>query len=160
MLSLDNILIRLGCMGLEGAFLSGVGQNYGKCGWLESIPAFYSSLKDVMMLVLKLLARLTVRLGKLMSDDLDIEPVVRAVLRRELRLNNVRLHDNLIELDPDFPTEEVVRDVAEELGQRLSRPQLDDWTGSLVDLIRVVRRELEMLDGTRSDPSDDTTSSQ
>lgn len=91
---------------------------------------------------LKQLARRIVRLGDLVPSSSDVESAVRLVLRRELRLNDVQLEDDLIELDPDFPTEEIVKDVAEEFGQRLKSPHLDDWTGSLADLVRVIQRQL------------------
>jgi len=94
------------------------------------------------MLGLKRPARRIVRLGDAMPDRREVESVIREVLHRELRLNNVGVDEDLIALDRDFPTGEVVKDVVEEFGQRPTEPKIDDWSGTLGDLIRVVYREL------------------
>lgn len=78
-----------------------------------------------------------------MSDKPNVEFMVRKVLCRELRLSELRLEQDLIAVDPDLPTEELVKDVLEEFGVYGALPAIEDWNGTLKDLFRIVDRELE-----------------
>ena len=83
-----------------------------------------------------------------MNEKRDIEDVLRRILSREIRLHDLRYEEDLIELDPEFPTEEVLKDVLEEFGFRRPKLQPFEWSGSFADLLRIIEEQIEMREDT------------
>ena len=77
------------------------------------------------------------------------DSVLRRVLSKQMRLLNV--NDNLNVADPDFPTDEVLKDALEELGFCRPEPIYTKWSGTYSDLIAI-------LDANRKRLSDDAGS--
>ncbi len=73
-----------------------------------------------------------------MTEFTCYEEALRNVLESQLGLNHLKLDDNLIQLDPDLPTDEVLIDVFELLGYPRKKPVYSEWSGTLRDLIRIV----------------------
>lgn len=72
-----------------------------------------------------------------------IENVLRSVLERELAIRKLELDQSILNEDPDFPTDEILLDALEELGNTTSSLVYTSWTGTLRHLIEIVEANLE-----------------
>ena len=137
----DSIRLRHGFIGLDDVCLNGAVLNFGRCELQADVPEFYSLSKVAMMLELKGAVLHIVELGDQMTEDSYIEMVLRKVLREQLGIIDVNLDTDLIRLDPDFPTDELLMDAMEECGFRVRVPRYDHWSGTLGGLVSILARE-------------------
>ncbi len=79
----------------------------------------------------------------------ECERALRKVLSEQLRLTTLNYDDNLILVDPDFPTDEVLRDALEELGFQRKYPSYSKWSGTLKDLIAILESNCRNLADTK-----------
>jgi hypothetical protein len=66
-----------------------------------------------------------------------IEQDLRKVLREQLRIT-CELNDNLVQIDPDFPTDEVIQDVCELLDRVDVDIEYENWNGTLAGLVEII----------------------
>jgi len=72
----------------------------------------------------------------------EIESVIRSVLFHQLGID-AHEGDNLIELDPDIPTDEVLKDVLELIGEKGKSLEYESWNGSLSGLVDIIRATVD-----------------
>lgn len=75
----------------------------------------------------------------------DYGSVLRRILFEQLRIAVANDQDNLILVDPDFPTEEVLRDAIEEFGLRCRKPVYTAWSGKFIDLVAILEANCKRL---------------
>jgi hypothetical protein len=68
----------------------------------------------------------------------EIESAIRSVLFHQLGID-AHEGDNLIELDPDIPTDEVLKDALELIGENGKSLEYESWDGSLSGLVDIIR---------------------
>jgi hypothetical protein len=66
-----------------------------------------------------------------------IESVIRSVLLHQLGID-AQEGDNLIGLDPDMPTDEILKDALELIGGKGNLLEYESWDGSLSGLVDII----------------------